>query len=105
MDFDVYESYEKLVEAGVFDSTNQIGNIVDNLFQAGCKTITVTSVPRNPQLEDTTYVTSISFVQNGVVQSLFEGDVLSFDEEDNVVVWNYEDFLEEYELVEGQHYD
>lgn len=99
MFYEFYKNRTHEVEAGVFDSLEDVGDIVNNLFEAGIKHITVLSTPANPQLEDTSYITSISFTQNGVLQVLFFGDVLAFDEEDNAVVWNEEDFLEQYELI------
>ena len=95
----VYKNREQEIEAGKFESLEDVGVIVQNLYDVGCQTIFVTTSPRNPQLEDTSYITTITFTQNGVVQFLLMGDFLSFDENGNAVVWNEEDFLEQYELI------
>ena len=99
MIYETYKNREHEVEAALFEDVEDIGEIVMNLYYVGCNNISVVNTPNNPQLEDTSYTTSIAFTQNGVVQVLFFGDILSFDEDDNAVVWNEEDFLNEFELI------
>lgn len=99
MNYQTYKNREKQVEAVKFENLEDVGELVQNLFDSGCEYINVKDVPLNPQLEDTSYITTIAFKQNGTVQVLFFGDILSFDMEDNAVVWNEEDFLDEFELI------
>lgn len=100
MFYEVYVSKEQQVEAAIFETENDIGEVVQNLYDSGATYVNVTKVPLNPHLEDTSYITTVAFMQNGVLQTMVIGDVLSFDEDDNAVVWNEEGFLKEYELVE-----
>lgn len=99
MNYQTYKNREKQVEAVKFENIEDVGELVQNLFDSGCEYINVKDVPLNPQLEDTSYITTIAFKQNGTVQVLFLGDILSFDMADNAVVWNEEDFLDEFELI------
>lgn len=102
MFYEVYVSKEQQVEAAIFETENDIGEVVQNLYDSGATYVNVTKVPLNPHLEDTSYITTVSFMQNGVLQTMVIGDVLSFDEEDNAVVWNEADFFEKYEYPETE---
>lgn len=99
MNYQTYKNREKQVEAVKFENIEDVGELVQTLFDVGCDYINVKDVPLNPQLEDTSYIITIAFKQNGVIQVLFLGDILSFDMADNAVVWNEEDFLDEFELI------
>lgn len=99
MNYQTYKNREKQVEAAKFENLEDIGEMVQALFDSGCGYINVKDVPLNPQLEDTSYITTIAFKQNDTIQVLFLGDILSFDEDDNAVVWDEEDFLNNYEVV------
>lgn len=101
MNYQTYKNREQQVEAVKFENLEDVGELVQNLFDSGCDYINVKDVPLNPQLEDTSYIVTIAFKQNDTTQVLFLEDVLSFDTEDNAVVWNEEDFLEQYELIGG----
>lgn len=98
--YETYVHYAEEVEAAQF--YNQEGNVaevVQNLVDSGVRFVTVNIVPNFPQQENSSLITTITFLQNGVSQTLFEGDFLTFDDNDNAVVWNEDDFLEYYILA------
>ncbi|MCK9530463.1 MAG: hypothetical protein M0R77_07870 [Gammaproteobacteria bacterium] len=101
MYYQTYTTKDAVVEAALFEDTDAIGDIVQNLYDSKATSVYLTVVANNPQLADTTHTITITFIQNGVLQVLFLGDMLVFDENDNAIVWNQEDFLEKYELVGG----
>ena len=99
LDFKDYKTKDRIVEATLFHDTDDVGELVQQLYDVGCTQITVVIHKVNPQLEESTLLTSISLVQNGVAQTIFEFDYVVFDDDDNVVVLSPLDFDREYEEV------
>lgn len=95
--YDSFKSLDSEVEAALFEDEGSIGEIVQDLYEIGCRNIIVTSSENNPQLPETSYTVSITFTQNGATQTLFLRDILSFDGDDNAVVWNEGDFFSKHE--------
>ena len=81
LDYHTYLSTTSEIEAAEITEEN-IGEAVQNLYDVGCSQITVSLSPRNPQVDDTSYITSISFLHDGIYNILFEGDYLTFDKND-----------------------
>lgn len=101
MIYEVYQNKQVQVEAAQFvNEEGDIAEIVQNLVDSGVKFINVNIIANFPNQEETDYTTAITFIQNGVSQTLFEGDFLVFDEDDNATVWNEVAFHEEFELPE-----
>ena len=101
MDFKEYKGKDQIVEAIQFDEGDEVyvGDIVQGLYESGCSVVTVNCTPVNPQLEISSYTTSITFFQNGVTQTLFMGDYLVYDEDDNAIVYSEQSFLDEFEEI------
>jgi hypothetical protein len=92
--YQAYKRYTEEVEAAQFyNIEGNVAEVVQNLLDAGVRFITVNIVPNFPQQENSTLITAITFLQNGVSQTLFEGDFIVFDNQDNAIVWNEDDFL------------
>lgn len=99
MEYINYKSLDVVVEAAIFEDESDIGEIVQDLYETDCRNIYVVSSANNPQLPETSFLVSITFTQNGTTQTLFLGDILSFDGVDNAVVWNEGDFFSKHEEV------
>lgn len=101
--FEYYRNREQTVEAAQWTDVSEIGEIVDNLFAEGCRTITVMSVPKNPQLAESSQVDSISYSYNGKIGTIFLGDYLVFfndDTEVSIASFTEDEFNNTFELVE-----
>ena len=104
MIYNVYESLNSTIEATEVLST-EVGNIVQDLYDIGCSKVIVDTSPTSPQLVESDYITSITFLYNGDLHVAFEGDYIAFDEEENPFTLTGEELENGYELVEAEMFD
>lgn len=92
-----YITNQMKVDALKWDESVNIGYIVSLLWERdGMEKVSVKKSPLNPQLEETSYIISITFVQDGVVQTTFMGDYLVFSRDSSAVACFPEAYFEDY---------
>ena len=102
MEIKEYTSKLHDVDAVQFGDEEDIGNIIQLLWDFGCKRVTVVSSSLNPQLDISTFVTSIHFVKDGISYYLFLNDYVFWDEYAKLYTLDETDFLNLYELNQDQ---